>query len=148
MHSLPHITVATVVEQDHRFLMVKEKSAGEIVYNQPAGHLELQESLIEAAERETLEETAWRVEVSQFLGVYHYTSPANGICYVRHCFIARPIERVEGARLDVDILQAEWLSLAEIEARTAQLRSPMVLKVIKDYLDGNHYPLTLFAFHQ
>ena len=78
MHEAPHITVASVVQQAGRFLMVKENADGRTVYNQPAGHLELGESLIAAAERETLEETGWRVRATAFLGIYHYTSQHNG----------------------------------------------------------------------
>ena len=73
MSDYPHITVATVVEKDGKFLMVEERSDGALVYNQPAGHLELGESLLEAAVRETLEETRWQVEVNGFIGVYHFT---------------------------------------------------------------------------
>lgn len=143
MESLPHITVATVVEQNGKFLMVREKSDGVIVYNQPAGHLELDETLIEAATRETLEETGWRVEIRQFLGIYQYTSTSNGLCYVRHCFIADPIECIHDSELDADILEVQWLNLQEIEARRSDLRSPMVLKVIHDYINGTHYPLSI-----
>ncbi len=145
MEAFPHITVASVVEQDGKFLMVREKSDGVIVYNQPAGHLELNETLIEAATRETLEETGWRVEIKRFLGIYHYTSTTNGICYVRHCFIADPTEHVHDSELDSDILEALWLNLQEIEARKSDLRSPMVLEVIDDYINGTHYPLSIIS---
>ena len=87
MHQLPHITVATIVERAGKFLMVKENSGGRLVYNQPAGHVEVKESLLDAAIRETLEETAWRVNLEKLLGIYQYTSPENGITYIRHCFI-------------------------------------------------------------
>ena len=143
MRSLPHITVATVIEEDGKFLMVREMSNGLIVYNQPAGHLELDETLIEAAERETREETGWQVEIKKFLGVYHYTSTTSGICYVRHCFIADPIEQFEDSELDKNILEIQWLNLGEIEARRSDMRSPLVLKVIHDYINGIHYPLSL-----
>ena len=143
MESLPHITVATVVEQDGKFLMVREKSDGVIVYNQPAGHLEVDETLIEAALRETLEETGWQVEIKQFLGVYHYTSTRSGICYVRHCFIADPIEYIQDSELDPDILETHWLSRQQIEERRSELRSPLVLKVIDDYMNGIHFPLSI-----
>ncbi|MCH7817552.1 MAG: NUDIX hydrolase [Proteobacteria bacterium] len=145
MQQFPHVTVATVVERDRRFLMVKEKSEGMIVYNQPAGHLEIGETLAAAAVRETLEETSWQVKISQFLGVYHYTSPLNGICYIRHCFIAEPVRQVAGAELDNDILETLWLSLQEVEALSTAMRSPMVLNVIRDYLRGIRYPLSLIS---
>lgn len=145
MAQLPHITVATVVERDGQFLMVKEQSDGLIVYNQPAGHLEENETLIAAAQRETLEETAWRVEIKYLLGVYQYTSPINGICYVRHCFIADAIQQMQDRKLDADIIEASWLSLDELEAHKAEMRSPLVLKVIEDYMRGQRFPLTLLC---
>ena len=137
----PHKTVATVVEHNDRFLMVEELIDGKLVLNQPAGHLEANESLAQAALRETLEETAWEVELTGFLGLYQQTASANNICYIRTCFIAKPIREVPGLELDTDINQALWLSRAELEERKEQMRSPVVLRVIDDYLQGKAYPL-------
>ena len=145
MHLLPHITVATIVERAGKFLMVKENSGGRLVYNQPAGHVEVRESLFDAAIRETLEETAWRVNLVQLLGIYQYTSPDNGITYIRHCFIAKAIEPRTERDLDEDIAEALWLSLDELEQREPQMRSPLVLEVIRDYLKGISYPLSLIV---
>ena len=143
MTEAPHITVACVIQKDDRFLLVREKSAGQIVYNQPAGHLEPGESLITAAERESLEETGWQVEVEHFLGIYQYTSPHNGISYVRHCFVAKPIAAIEDAVLDSDILDCCWLSFDEVAALESELRSPMVLSVLHDFIQGKFYPLSV-----
>jgi len=145
MHQLPHITVATIVERAGKFLMVKENSQGLLVYNQPAGHVDVEESLFDAAIRETLEETAWRVNLKQLLGIYQYTSPDNGITYIRHCFIAKAIEPRTELDLDEDIVEALWLSLEELEQRESQMRSPLVLEVIRDYLKGISYPLSLIV---
>ena len=141
MDNAPRITVACVIERDSRFLLVREKSAGQIVYNQPAGHLEPGEPLIAAAIRETEEETGWRVEITQFLGIYHYMLPYNTTCYVRHCFVADPIIEIEDAVLDTDILETCWLSLDEIRARESELRSPLVIKVVEDFVAGKTYSL-------
>jgi 8-oxo-dGTP pyrophosphatase MutT (NUDIX family) len=143
MAEAPHITVACVIQKDNRFLLVREKSAGQIVYNQPAGHLEPGESLIAAAERESLEETGWQVKVEHFLGIYQYTSPHDGISYVRHCFVATPIKEVEYAELDSDILDCCWLPHDEIVALKSELRSPMVLSVLHDFVQGKIYPLSI-----
>ena len=143
MHELPHITVATIVERDGKFLMVRENSGGRLVYNQPAGHVEPNETLFDAALRETLEETAWRVELKQLLGIYQYTSAENGITYIRHCFIAKAIEPRTERNLDPDILEAKWLTLKELEDFESELRSPLVLKVIRDYLSGVNFPLNV-----
>jgi ADP-ribose pyrophosphatase YjhB (NUDIX family) len=143
MHELPHITVATIVERDGKFLMVRENSGGRLVYNQPAGHVEPNETLFDAALRETLEETAWRVELKQLLGIYQYTSAENGITYIRHCFIAKAIEPRTERNLDPDILEAKWLTLKELEDFESELRSPLVLRVIRDYLSGVNFPLNV-----
>jgi ADP-ribose pyrophosphatase YjhB (NUDIX family) len=145
MHQLPHITVATIVERAGKFLMVKENSGGRLVYNQPAGHVEIKESLLDAAIRETLEETAWRVNLEQLLGIYQYTSPENGITYIRHCFIAKAISPRTERDLDEDIVEAVWVSLEELEHRESEMRSPLVLEVIRDYVKGIRYPLSLIV---
>lgn len=145
MHQLPQLTVATIVERAGKFLMVKEKSEGRLVYNQPAGHVEIRESLLDAAIRETLEETAWRVNLEQLLGIYQYTSPENGITYIRHCFIAKAIGTRTERDLDEDIAEAVWVSLEELEQRESEMRSPLVLEVIRDYLKGISYPLSLIV---
>ena len=82
----PHITVATIVEDNGRFLMVEELKSGRTVLNQPAGHLDPNETLTEAAIRETLEETGWDVQPTGVLGIYLYTAPSNGVTYQRVCF--------------------------------------------------------------
>jgi len=139
----PHVTVATVVEKDARFLMVREKCFGDIVYNQPAGHLDPEESLIDAAVRETLEETAWEVEVQYLIGVQHYHSAQSGITYIRFSFCATALKHHPDRELDSAILSAEWKSFNEIKAMPELLRSPMVLQDIERYLAGEKYPLSL-----
>jgi 8-oxo-dGTP pyrophosphatase MutT (NUDIX family) len=141
----PHITVATIIERDGKFLMVKERSAGLMVYNQPAGHLELGETLMEAAVRETLEETAWRIELTAFLGIYHFTSQANGITYVRHCFVGNAHEHLVNSALDPDIEEALWMDFDTLLEQKNNLRSPLVLTAIQDYLTKPHYPLSLIS---
>ena len=89
----PHITVATVIEDQGRFLLVEEMAEGRAVFNQPAGHLEANESLLQAALRETLEETGWDVELTGVTGIYLYTAPSNGITYQRVCFAAKPLQQ-------------------------------------------------------
>lgn len=144
----PHTTVATIVEQNGRFLMVEELENGQTVFNQPAGHLDEHESLFEAAIRETLEETAWEVELEAFLGTYQYLSPHNGITYVRHCFIATPRTHHADRELDPDIVAAHWLEANEILAADFPSRSPIVAKVLQDYLGGQRHPLSVIYCHE
>jgi 8-oxo-dGTP pyrophosphatase MutT (NUDIX family) len=139
----PHKTVATLVEREGHFLMVEEIVDGRTVYNQPAGHLEAGETLAEAAVRETLEETGWDVDLQALLGIYQTTSPTTGICYIRTCFIATPVLHLPERPLDTGITRALWMSHADITAHREQLRSPVVLTVISDYLARQRYPLSL-----
>lgn len=143
----PHLTTATIVNRADRFLMVEERSQGRVVFNQPAGHIESGESIFAAARRETLEETGWDVQLSHFLGLYTYLSPVNDTTYFRFCFLAEPVHQASTV-LDADIIAAHWLTLAEIRDRRDQLRSPLVLECINDYLAGRRYPLELIRqFH-
>lgn len=142
MRFTPHVTVATIVEDQGRYLMVEEVSNDCVVFNQPAGHLEDDESLIQAACRETLEETAWAIEVNSVTGVYLFRG-ANGVTYQRTCFAASAVEHRPELPLDEGILCAHWLTLDEIRARESQLRSPLVLQCILDYLNKPRYPLDL-----
>lgn len=140
----PHVTVATIVENDGRFLLVYENSDGQNVYNQPAGHLDPNESLIEAAIRETREETGWLVAPTAILGLSQYVSPVNGFTYMRTTFIAQALRHFPDATLDTDIIAAVWLTYEEILERRELLRSPLVLRDIECYRQGTRYPLDLF----
>ncbi|QRY77503.1 NUDIX hydrolase [Pseudomonas sp. PDNC002] len=144
MRWLAHVTVATIVEDQGRFLLVEEMSADKKqVFNQPAGHLEANESLIEAAVRETLEETGWDVELTAVTGIYLYTAPSNGVTYQRVCFAARPVRHHPERALDDGILGARWMSRDELAAQPERWRSHLVLRCIDDYLEGEHFPLSL-----
>ena len=137
----PHTTVATLVEKDGTFLMVEEDDDGRTVFNQPAGHLDEDESLFDAAVRETLEETAWYVTLTNFLGTYVYKGANNGVTYVRHCFIAKADQHDPRCSLDDGIIAAHWLSADEIFADSFPARSPLVTKTLEDYLSGRRLPL-------
>lgn len=139
----PHVTVATIVERDNRFLMVYEEADGKKVYNQPAGHLDPDETVKEAAIRETLEETGWAVELTGVVGLNLYTAPSNGITYFRTTFIAKPLSHDATRALDTGIIEAVWLSYEELLARKDQLRSPMTLQIIEEYRAGRRFPLNV-----
>jgi 8-oxo-dGTP pyrophosphatase MutT (NUDIX family) len=138
-----HVTVATVVEKEGRFLLVEEHCNGGLVFNQPAGHLDPGEDLVEAAARETLEETGWQIQVEGVLGVALYTAPGNGITYHRTTFYATPLIHEEDRELDSGIERAVWLSYEEMQARSERMRSPLVLSAVEQYRDGHRYPLDL-----
>ncbi|WP_152224073.1 NUDIX hydrolase [Pseudomonas sp. SCB32] len=144
MRWLAHVTVATIVEDQGRFLLVEEMSADKKqVFNQPAGHLEANESLLEAAVRETLEETGWDVELTAVTGIYLYTAPSNGVTYQRVCFAARPLRHHPERALDDGILGACWMTREELAVQPERWRSHLVLRCIDDYLEGERFPLAL-----
>lgn len=139
----PHVTVATIVEQDNRYLMVYEESDGRKVFNQPAGHLDPDETLVDAAIRETLEETGWTVALTGVVGVNLYTAPGNGITYFRTTFIGEAISHDQYRKLDTGIIEAIWLTYEELLERRDQMRSPMTLQIIEDYRSGRRFPLNV-----
>lgn len=139
----PHITVATVVEADGRFLMVEESKGGRLVLNQPAGHLEPNETLRQAAVRETLEETGWHVELNGVVGIYLYTAPSNGVTYQRVCFTAAPVHHDPLRELDSGIVGAPWMTRAELISEPERWRSELIMRCIDDYLAGQIYDLAV-----
>ena len=143
MRFTPHVTVATIVEDNGRFLMVEEFAEGRAVFNQPAGHLEADESLIQAALRETLEETGWDVELTAVTGIYLYTAPSNGITYQRICFAAKPVRHHPDLALDHGIIGPQWLTRDELITQSKRLRSELVMQCIDDYLAGERFALSL-----
>lgn len=139
----PHITVATVIEEQGHFLLVEEMADGRAVFNQPAGHLEANESLADAALRETLEETGWEVELTAVTGIYLYTAPSNGVTYQRVCFAAKALRQLPDSPLDDGIIGPRWLTRDELASQPERLRSELVLRCIDDYLQGERFPLSL-----
>lgn len=138
----PNVTVATIVEDKGNYLLAHEAPEGHNVYNQPAGHLDEGESLIAAAERETLEETGYEVRVTDYLGMYRYIAP-NGITYLRHGFVASLVKHHADFQLDKGIIDAVWMSYEDVCANNNQMRSPMVKQLIDDYRSNKHYPLAV-----
>ena len=139
-----HLTVATVIESDNSFLMVKETRYGKQVINQPAGHVEPGEDILQAAVRETLEETGWEVSITGFLGISTHYASQNGVTYYRMTFVAETINHHQDYIIDSDIDCAVWMSLDEIIAAEHQLRSDMVLSCIEDYRAKRIFPLEIF----
>ena len=141
----PAVTVATVVERAGRFLLIEEETRHGLRLNQPAGHVEVGESLVSAAARETLEEAAWRVDPTALVGVYHWGPDSSGAAFVRVTFAASPRTHEADRPLDTGIVRAMWLTYEEIAQRHASHRSPLVMRSIDDYRAGRRWPLALIA---
>jgi 8-oxo-dGTP pyrophosphatase MutT (NUDIX family) len=139
-----NVVVAAIVEHEGRYLFVQETpDGGPTVYNQPAGHLDFGETLVEAVVRETLEETTWHIAPQGIVGLYMYAKPGTDITYLRVCFHGLALEHDETRPLDRDIVAAHWLTRPELLTVQHQHRSPLVLRCLDDYLAGKRYPLDL-----
>ncbi|HVY06926.1 MAG TPA: NUDIX hydrolase [Burkholderiales bacterium] len=141
----PEVTVAAVVEQDGRFLLVEENTERGLLFNQPAGHLEEGESLVEAAARETLEETAWEFMPEHLIGIYRWRVSGTGVTYVRFAFAGRLGKHHADRKLDEGIVRAAWLTPEEIRAGRDRHRSPLVVRCMDDYFLGKRAPLDLLV---
>jgi len=147
MNQRVSVTVAAMAEREGRFLVVEEETDEGIRLNQPAGHLEPDESLVEAVVRETLEETAYGFVPRSLLGVYRWRHPAKGVSYVRFAFVGEVTGPETGRALDAGILRALWLTPAELSAQAARHRSPLVQRCIQDYLAGRRFPLDVLVHY-
>jgi 8-oxo-dGTP pyrophosphatase MutT (NUDIX family) len=145
MGTIPELTVAAVAEENGRFLVVEERISNRLVFNQPAGHVERGETLVEAVVREAMEETAWRFVPQALLGVYRWRNPRNGRETMRFAFVGAVKDHNAALPLDRGIIRTHWLSRAEMVERERRLRSPLVLRCVDDYLGGRRLPVESVA---
>lgn len=147
----PSVTVAAIIERDGRFLLVEEQTPEGLRLNNPAGHLDPGESLLQAVQRECLEETACRFAPQALLGVYQSRfqrparpgHPAEDVSYLRFAFAGTVGEPEPGRALDQPIVRTLWLTTDEVRASVARHRSPLVLQCVEDHLAGHRERLDL-----
>lgn len=142
---MPHATVAAIVEAHGKFLLVEESTDRGNRFNQPAGHLEDNETLLQAVVRETLEETAYAFKPESLLGVYHWKHAHNDTTYLRFAFIGSVSDHQPRLALDTGIIRALWMTVDEIRDNAMLMRSPQVLTCIEDYLSGQQFPLSVLT---
>ncbi|VVD75436.1 7,8-dihydro-8-oxoguanine-triphosphatase [Pandoraea morbifera] len=142
----PNVTVAAVVERDGRFLFVEEQKRAGLLINQPAGHLEPGESIVDAVRREVLEETAYRFEPRHLVGIYLAPGP-DDIAYLRFTFTGALGEFDASRALDEGIVGTLWLTPDEVRAQRARHRSPILERCMDDYLRGVRYDLAILQSH-
>ncbi len=143
----PHVTVAAVIEQNGRFLLVEEQTDDGILFNQPAGHLDPGESLIAAAIRETLEESAYHFVPDALLGIYQWHQAGRDRTYLRFAFTGTITGSEPDHFLDAGILRTVWQTPEEMRAQQNRHRSPLVIRCMEDYLAGKRYPLALLTHY-
>jgi len=143
----PNVTVAAVIERDGKFLLVEEETSQGILFNQPAGHWEQNETLAQAAAREVLEESAYHFTPRNLLGIYRWYSANSDVTYLRFAFSGGVTNHESDRPLDEGILRAVWMSPDEIRATRERHRSPLILRCVEDYLAGKRYPLDLLVHY-
>lgn len=143
----PHVTVAAVIEQAGKFLLVEENTSDGVLFNQPAGHLDAGESIIAAVIRETLEETAYHFVPESLIGIYQWHQPVHDRTYLRFAFAGRVTGHEPERALDTGIIRTVWQRPEEIHASKQRHRSPLVSDCVDDYLGGVRYPLTLLRHY-
>ncbi|HMW76824.1 MAG TPA: NUDIX hydrolase [Rhodocyclaceae bacterium] len=144
----PNVTVAAVVRRDDRFLLVEEETEAGLAFNQPAGHLECGEALVNAVAREALEETAYHFRPTHLVGIYSWRHPTRDVTYLRFAFGGDLVGWDADRPLDAGIVAAHWLSLDEIRREVGRHRSPLVLRCVEDCLAGCAYPLELLTHYE
>ena len=141
----PAVSVATVVERDGLYLLVEEETRAGLRLNQPAGHLEAGETPAQGAVRETLEESAWRVDVTHLVGIYIWQPRDSHRAYLRFAFAADARVHDGARKLDDGIVRTLWMSPDEIRAQVTRHRSPMVMRCVDDHVAGRRLPLDWIA---
>jgi phosphatase NudJ len=132
----PNATVAAVIVHQNKFLLVEEIEKGKKVFNQPAGHLEANENLIAAIEREVLEETGLALTPDYVSGIYYFHRPEINLYYLRFCFVIELNSFEQGLPQDSEIIDTHWLTFEEIKQKSSLLRSALVVECIEDYLSN------------
>jgi 8-oxo-dGTP pyrophosphatase MutT (NUDIX family) len=141
----PDVTVAAVIDRDGRFLLVEERTEGGLLFNQPAGHLEVDETIIAAVAREALEESAWEFVPERLIGIYRWQASASDTTYLRFAFSGRLGVHHRDRALDSGIVRTVWLTADEVRRNRASHRSPLVIRCLEDYLAGRSAPLDVMV---
>ena len=144
----PNVTVAAVIEQDGKFLLVEEETSQGLRFNQPAGHWEADESLITGTIREAREESAYDFKPEFLTGIYRWRAPESDTTYLRFAFCGKLLDHHPERHLDEGIVRAVWMTPDEIRATQERHRSPLILRCVEDYLAGKRYPLDLLVHYE
>lgn len=133
------LTVAAIVARGPRYLVIEEVIDGRYVINQPAGHVEPGETILEAVVRETREESARGFVPDGLVGLYYWPH-ADGRTTLRVAIAGHVTDHDPRQALDAPVVAAHWLMRHEL-AQDYALRSPLVLRAIDDYEHRSTMPL-------
>ncbi|MCH8301280.1 MAG: NUDIX domain-containing protein [Proteobacteria bacterium] len=139
------LTVSAVIEQDDRFLMIEQRTAGSVIVTHPGGHIETGEAPEQAVVRGAMEGTGCEISVSGLLGVYLWIHPQTRQQFLRIVYRADMVKENVSRQLDSGFCTVHWYSLADIRLRSGDLGSPIVLRSVEDYMAGKRQPDELLA---
>lgn len=143
--------MAALIEEGGRFLLVEEHTPEGLRLNNPAGHLDPGESLLEAVAREALEETTRRFTPEWLVGIYlarlQRAQRKEDVTYLRVAIAGRVDAPDPALRYDHGIVRTLWLTPQEIEASQDRHRSPLVWRCVQDHLHGPRLPLSALVAH-
>ena len=138
---LSKITVAAVIKNsDNKFLMVEENTSDGIKINQPAGHLEKNETVVEAVIREVKEETGLVFLPLSLISVHQFF--LNSSSFFRFNFYGEVDSNSKPFSNEKQILKISWLDESYLEKKKKMLRSKCVLAAINDFNRGLKMPLS------
>lgn len=148
----PSVTVAAIIEQDGRFLLIEEDTRDGMRLNTPSGHIDPGENPLQACTRETLEEAAYDFQPTDLVGIYlnRFIATRTGAdtTYIRFAFCGTLGAQHIGRPLDTGVVRTLWMTLEEIRQSQPRHRSPLVLQCIEDYVRGIRYPMSLIQTHE
>ncbi|CAA6807051.1 MAG: Nudix-like NDP and NTP phosphohydrolase YmfB [uncultured Thiotrichaceae bacterium] len=140
----PRVVVAAVIEKNGKYLVVEENVDNTRVINQPAGHLEPNETIIEAVKRETLEETGWKFEPTHLVGIMHLLNENTNRIFIRFTFTGKLIEHIPDYQIDPDINAVHWMTYEQIKAQQNMFwRSPLVMRSLDAHRAGIRHPMDI-----
>lgn len=148
----PFLVAGCLIVKNRKILLVKEGMVERGKWNQPAGWVDKNESLIKAAQREAEEETGLKVKIKHLLGVYSFIKKGQilwpgdkpiDVHAVKFIFLAKVI----GGKIKFDnkeIIDAKFFKPEEIfKLRKKDLRDYDIIDEVKDYLAGKKYPINI-----
>ena len=141
-------TGAVLVDERKRIYLIKEEDKNKIGkgrWNLPGGSIDEGESLVESVQRETFEETGYKLKVGSIVGIYHCTK--GGVNWLYIVFGAKVIKGKRSAVIDKSVKKWKWFERDEfLEMDTSLMVHPDMKLVYKKVIGEELTPLDKVKF--
>ena len=134
-----NIVVSIAIERGGKVLMVEEAKKGiKGLWNFPSGKVNMGENLIKTAEREGLEETGYKIKITDLCFVDHYMWDDNTGATFRFNFWGKIIGKQQIKKLAKDVLSIRWMDAKELKQimQAKKLRGQYTERMLKAVLEG------------